>query len=185
MASRWLCGDDHRGHGCWRRAHLPWLHPGAQANADPKAHPAATEDTGAAGASEAGSDDGHLCARPLLVLRAMAFSLFSAVFGRFEAVSARPEVFCFMIMTVWAMLLVEWVHPCVRDMYDQGFFRECGDQCLRSTQSAPSFMDLFRALFQRNRWFWMVLVCFRDGCSPSPSLFHSRNALERLAFRGA
>lgn len=63
-----------------------------------------------------------------------------------------------MIMTVWAMLLVEWVHPCVRDMYDQGFFRECGDQCLRSTQSAPSFMDLFRALFQRNRWFWYVFV---------------------------
>ena len=45
---------------------------------------------------------------------------------------------CFVVMTVWAMLMVEVVNPHVREMHqDQGFFGDCHPQCTRAVSSAP------------------------------------------------
>ncbi|CAK9009860.1 unnamed protein product [Durusdinium trenchii] len=62
-------------------------------------------------------------------------------------------VFCFMIMTVWAMLLVEWVHPCVNELYMKGVFDECGLSCLIATSSVmEANLLLFKTVIAGDSW---------------------------------
>jgi len=62
-------------------------------------------------------------------------------------------LFLLVIMTVWAMLMVEIVHPRIKDLQDAtGIFDEC-DQCLRA---ASSVMDanllLFKTVVAGDSW---------------------------------
>ena len=44
-------------------------------------------------------------------------------------------LFCFVIMTIWAMMIVEIVHPHVKEMYlTEDVFADCAD-CLQATES--------------------------------------------------
>jgi len=54
-------------------------------------------------------------------------------------------LFCFVIMTVWAMLMVEIVHPVIQEIQqEKGVFDGC-EQCVRSCQSV---MDANLLLFK-------------------------------------
>lgn len=61
--------------------------------------------------------------------------------------------FCFLIMTVWAMLMVEVIHPLITEMVREGeTFEDC-DQC---THAARSVMDanllLFKTVIAGDSW---------------------------------
>ncbi|CAE7294204.1 unnamed protein product [Symbiodinium sp. CCMP2592] len=62
-------------------------------------------------------------------------------------------LFCFLVMTGWAMLMVEYVHPLVTQMTQNGAFDECGDQCLRSTSSVmDANLLLFKTVVAGDSW---------------------------------
>eukprot|EP00438_Fugacium_kawagutii_P001483 Skav202529 [mRNA] locus=scaffold2011:96440:96865:- [translate_table: standard] len=53
---------------------------------------------------------------------------------------------CFMVMTVWSMLMVEAVNPLLQELQDEkGTFDECGMRCQRSMTSV---MEANLLLFQ-------------------------------------
>ncbi|CAE7878908.1 CACNA1B [Symbiodinium sp. KB8] len=60
---------------------------------------------------------------------------------------------CFLVMTVWAMLMVETVNPFVRDMHaNQGFFEDCL-QCRRATSSVmDANLLLFKTVIAGDSW---------------------------------
>lgn len=63
-------------------------------------------------------------------------------------------IFCFVIMTVWAMLMVEMVHPIIQDLHkdDPGIFGDC-EQCLRATQSVmDANLLLFKTVIAGDSW---------------------------------
>ena len=51
-------------------------------------------------------------------------------------------IFCFVIMTIWAMLMVEMVHPIVEELNEtEGLFQDC-PECLLATSSVASPVDV-------------------------------------------
>ncbi|CAJ1366526.1 unnamed protein product [Effrenium voratum] len=62
-------------------------------------------------------------------------------------------VFCFLIMTVWAMFIVEVVNPLVQDLNtESGVFQDC-PQCLRATQSVmEANLLLFKTVIAGDGW---------------------------------
>ena len=62
-------------------------------------------------------------------------------------------IFCFVIMTVWAMLLVEFVHPLIQELNDKdGTFANC-PQCTRATSSVMSAnLLLFKTVIAGDSW---------------------------------
>ncbi|CAL1144969.1 unnamed protein product [Cladocopium goreaui] len=62
-------------------------------------------------------------------------------------------VFCFMVMTVWAMLIVEWVYPRVQSLHDnEGLFEDC-EQCVRATSSVMNAnLLLFKTVIAGDSW---------------------------------
>lgn len=56
--------------------------------------------------------------------------------------------FCFVVMTIWAMLIVEWIDPYVRDMVEEGLFEECGVFCETATTSVMKANLLEEGRFQ-------------------------------------
>ena len=64
------------------------------------------------------------------------------------------QVFCFMIMTVWAMLIVEWIYPCVESMYENtDAFVDCGEYCLQATSSVMhANLLLFKTVIAGDSW---------------------------------
>ncbi|CAE7715655.1 Scn11a, partial [Symbiodinium pilosum] len=60
---------------------------------------------------------------------------------------------CFVVMTVWAMLLVEIVYPNVQEMYrERGFFVECV-QCRRAVSSVmDANLLLFKTVIAGDSW---------------------------------
>jgi len=63
-------------------------------------------------------------------------------------------VFCFMIMTVWAMLIVEWIYPCIESMYENtDVFLDCGEYCLQATSSVMyANLLLFKTVIAGDSW---------------------------------
>ena len=60
---------------------------------------------------------------------------------------------CFVVMTVWAMLMVETIHPTLLDMSKQNKFSECDDQCLRSMSSVmDANLLLFKTVIAGDSW---------------------------------
>ncbi|CAJ1352992.1 unnamed protein product, partial [Effrenium voratum] len=62
-------------------------------------------------------------------------------------------LFCFVIMTVWAMLLVEVVHPLIQQLQDEsGVFDDC-KQCLHATRSVmDANLLLFKTVIAGDSW---------------------------------
>eukprot|EP00435_Cladocopium_sp_Y103_P037723 s2715_g10.t1 len=62
-------------------------------------------------------------------------------------------LFCFVIMTVWAMLMVELVHPVIQEIQqEKGVFDGC-EQCLRSCQSVmDANLLLFKTVIAGDSW---------------------------------
>ena len=58
-----------------------------------------------------------------------------------------------MVMTVWAMLIVEWVYPRVQSLHDnEGFFEDC-EQCVRATSSVMNAnLLLFKTVIAGDSW---------------------------------
>lgn len=56
-------------------------------------------------------------------------------------------------MTVWAMLIVEWIHPCVLSLQSKfGTFDDC-EQCLRATSSVmDANLLLFKTVIAGDSW---------------------------------
>ena len=57
-------------------------------------------------------------------------------------------------MTVWAMLIVEWIHPCVESMYENtDVFHDCGEYCLQATSSVMhANLLLFKTVIAGDSW---------------------------------
>ena len=67
--------------------------------------------------------------------------------------------FCFMVMTVWAMLVVEVVHPLVKDM--DADLMNC-DDCLRSTSSVmDANLLLFKTVIAGDSWGHLAVPVIR------------------------
>ncbi|CAE7198450.1 SCN10A [Symbiodinium natans] len=62
-------------------------------------------------------------------------------------------IFCFVIMTIWAMLLVEIVHPIMKEMRDNEVaFQDC-EKCLSATSSVMnSNLLLFQTVIAGDSW---------------------------------
>lgn len=62
-------------------------------------------------------------------------------------------LFCFVIMTVWAMLMVEIVHPVIQEIQqEKGVFDGC-EQCVRSCQSVmDANLLLFKTVIAGDSW---------------------------------
>lgn len=62
-------------------------------------------------------------------------------------------LFCFGFMTIWAMLLVEFVHPIIRTMHKQGIaFQDCSE-CLSATSSVMrANLLLFKTVIAGDSW---------------------------------
>lgn len=61
-------------------------------------------------------------------------------------------LFCFVIMTIWAMLLVEIVHPIVQEIYEKDGFEDCV-QCQRATGSVmDANLLLFKTVIAGDSW---------------------------------
>ncbi|CAL1135785.1 unnamed protein product [Cladocopium goreaui] len=63
-------------------------------------------------------------------------------------------VFCFVVMTVWAMLLVEIVNPLIQELLekDPGIFNEC-EHCTRATSSVmKANLLLFKTVIAGDSW---------------------------------
>lgn len=62
-------------------------------------------------------------------------------------------LFCFGFMTIWAMLLVEFVHPIIRTMHQQGrAFQDCSE-CLSATSSVMrANLLLFKTVIAGDSW---------------------------------
>ncbi|CAE7947479.1 dis3l2 [Symbiodinium sp. KB8] len=57
---------------------------------------------------------------------------------------------CFVIMTLWAMLMVEMLHPLIKDNPD---FASCGDLCLEATSSVMrANLLLFQTVIAGDSW---------------------------------
>ena len=58
-----------------------------------------------------------------------------------------------MVMTVWAMLIVEWVYPRVQSLHDnEGLFEDC-EQCVRATSSVMNAnLLLFKTVIAGDSW---------------------------------
>ena len=62
-------------------------------------------------------------------------------------------IFCFVVMTIWAMLIVEWIDPYVRDMVEEGLFEECGVFCETATTSVmKANLLLFKTVIAGDSW---------------------------------
>lgn len=62
-------------------------------------------------------------------------------------------IFCFMIMTVWAMLMVELIHPLVKQLYGDGIWSDCGERCLTATASVmDANLLLFKTVIAGDSW---------------------------------
>lgn len=69
--------------------------------------------------------------------------------------------FCFMVMTVWAMLVVEVVHPLVKNM-DEDLSMNCDDDCLRSTSSVmDANLLLFKTVIAGDSWGQLAVPVIR------------------------
>ncbi|CAE7898813.1 Sodium channel protein type 11 subunit alpha [Symbiodinium microadriaticum] len=67
-------------------------------------------------------------------------------------------IFCFVVMTIWAMLIVEWIDPYVRDMVDEGLFEECGVFCETATTSVmKANLLLFKTVIAGDSWGQMAV----------------------------
>ncbi|CAE7827096.1 Scn11a [Symbiodinium sp. CCMP2456] len=67
-------------------------------------------------------------------------------------------IFCFVVMTIWAMLIVEWIDPYVRDMVDAGLFEECGVFCETATTSVmKANLLLFKTVIAGDSWGQMAV----------------------------
>lgn len=63
-------------------------------------------------------------------------------------------VFCFVVMTIWAMLLVEIVNPLIQELLekDPGIFNEC-EHCTRATSSVmKANLLLFKTVIAGDSW---------------------------------
>eukprot|EP00435_Cladocopium_sp_Y103_P048781 s292_g14.t1 len=63
-------------------------------------------------------------------------------------------IFCFVIMTIWAMLMVEIIFPLIKEMHlrDPAIFEEC-PQCLRATSSVmDANLLLFKTVIAGDSW---------------------------------
>lgn len=62
-------------------------------------------------------------------------------------------VFCFVIMTIWAMLLVEMVHPLIQELHrTEGMFDDC-EHCLRAASSVMNAnLWLFKTVIAGDSW---------------------------------
>ncbi|CAK9002195.1 unnamed protein product [Durusdinium trenchii] len=62
-------------------------------------------------------------------------------------------VFCFIVMTIWAMLLVELVHPLIQELNaNTSVFADC-NQCLRATSSVMhANLLLFKTVIAGDSW---------------------------------
>jgi len=62
-------------------------------------------------------------------------------------------VFCFMVMTIWAMLMVEWIYPLVLHLnQQQGLFADC-EWCLEATSSVmQANLLLFKTVIAGDSW---------------------------------
>ena len=57
---------------------------------------------------------------------------------------------CFVVMTVWAMLLVELVYPIVTEMHRiHGFFEDC-PQCTKALSSVPWWTVLIKKMIKES-----------------------------------
>ena len=67
-------------------------------------------------------------------------------------------IFCFVVMTIWAMLIVEWIDPYVRDMVEEGLFEECGVFCETATTSVmKANLLLFKTVIAGDSWGQMAV----------------------------
>ncbi|CAJ1348644.1 unnamed protein product, partial [Effrenium voratum] len=62
-------------------------------------------------------------------------------------------IFCFAIMTVWALLTVEVVHPLIQELYAKKVaFQDC-EECLRAASSVMSAnLLLFKTVIAGDSW---------------------------------
>lgn len=63
-------------------------------------------------------------------------------------------IFCFVVMTIWAMLMVEIIFPLIKEMHrrDPEVFQEC-PQCLRATSSVmDANLLLFKTVIAGDSW---------------------------------
>ena len=61
-------------------------------------------------------------------------------------------IFCFVIMTMWAMLMVEFIYPIILELYDAGAFIDC-EQCLEATKSVMhADLLLFKTVIAGDSW---------------------------------
>lgn len=61
-------------------------------------------------------------------------------------------IFCFVIMTVWAMLMVEFIYPLILELSEDGTFGNC-PQCTRATSSVMSAnVLLFKTVIAGDSW---------------------------------
>ncbi|CAK8985909.1 unnamed protein product [Durusdinium trenchii] len=64
-------------------------------------------------------------------------------------------LFCFVVMTIWAMLIVELVHPLLMEIDQQNpeIFQDCAPQCLRATRSVmDANLLLFKTVIAGDSW---------------------------------
>lgn len=62
-------------------------------------------------------------------------------------------IFCFVIMTIWAMLMVEFVNPLIQQLdEDYGTFQDC-PHCTRATSSVMrANLLLFKTVIAGDSW---------------------------------
>ncbi|CAK9009818.1 unnamed protein product [Durusdinium trenchii] len=62
-------------------------------------------------------------------------------------------IFCFVIMTVWAMLMVEFIHPLIQELhFEENAFSDCSD-CHKATRSVMhANVLLFKTVIAGDSW---------------------------------
>ena len=61
-------------------------------------------------------------------------------------------IFCFVIMTMWAMLMVEFIYPIILELSDTGEFLDC-EHCLEATRSVMhADLLLFKTVIAGDSW---------------------------------
>ena len=60
---------------------------------------------------------------------------------------------CFVVMTVWAMLMVETIHPSLEEMYLADELGSCDTQCIRSMSSVmDANLLIFKTVIAGDSW---------------------------------
>ena len=61
-------------------------------------------------------------------------------------------IFCFVVMTIWAMLIVEMVDPYIQDMVGAGFFADCIECQTATTSVMQANLLLFKTVIAGDSW---------------------------------